>query len=49
MAYWIEDCELYFEIYGVKESKKVVVSGMHLEGRAKSWYQVFTVGKSKLV
>lgn len=40
--------EQYFEIFGVGDSKKVVVAGMHLEGVAKRWYQVYAVGKKQL-
>lgn len=39
---WILDCNQYFEIFGVSEDKKVAIAGMHLEGSAKSWYQVYT-------
>lgn len=47
----IQDCELYFEIYGVHGHKKVVIAGMHLEGATNSWYQVFAIcyGQDKLV
>lgn len=42
---WIQDCELYFEIYGVPENKKVTIAGMHLEGVYKSWYQTVAMGR----
>lgn len=40
---WIQDCNQYFEIFGVSEGKKVAIVGMHLEGPAKSWYQVYSL------
>lgn len=45
---WIEDCELYFDIFGVQDRKKVVIAGMPLEGLARSWYQVFFLGKTRV-
>lgn len=48
VADWIEDCELYFEIYGIQNNKKVVIAGMHLEGLAKSWYQMYALEKLEL-
>lgn len=45
---WLEDCEQYFEIFGVGEPKKVVVAGMQLEGVARRWFQVYTFGKRQL-
>lgn len=43
---WLQDCDQYFEIYKVGESKKVAIAGMHLEGTARKWFQVYTVGRS---
>lgn len=43
---WIHDCNQYFEIFDVTESKKVAIAGMHLEGVAKSWYQVYAIDNS---
>lgn len=48
VADWLQDCELYFEIYGVQEHKKVAIAGMHLEGVTRGWYQIFTMEKTDL-
>lgn len=45
---WIQDFELYFEIFGVNDNKKVVVAGRHLEGTARSWYQVYAMDMRNL-
>lgn len=45
---WLEDCEQYFAIFDIADHKKSVIAGMHLEGVAKSWYQVFTAEKKQI-
>lgn len=45
---WIQDCEHYFALYGVGESKKVAVAGMHLQGIARRWFQTYTIGGNKM-
>lgn len=45
---WLQDCEQYFSVYGVGESKKVVVVGMHLQGTSRKWFQIYTVGKNSM-
>ncbi|XP_074379422.1 uncharacterized protein LOC141720727 isoform X1 [Apium graveolens] len=45
---WLEDCELYFDIYRVEDHKRSMIAGMHLEGVARSWYQVYTTGQSHI-
>lgn len=32
---WLQDCEMYFEIFKVTELKKTAIAGMHLEGVAR--------------
>ncbi|KAL8146581.1 hypothetical protein AgCh_004346 [Apium graveolens] len=48
VAGWIEDYELYYEIFGIQNSKKVMIVGMHLEGVSKSWYKMYAIGKLEL-
>ena len=45
---WFQDCEQYFSVYGVDDSKRVAVAGMHLQGTARKWFQVYIVGKNSL-
>lgn len=41
---WLQDCEHYYDIFSVSE-KKLAVTGMHLEGVAKSWFRTYIVGR----
>ena len=43
---WLQDCNQYFEVFGVIERKKVTVAGMHLEGTARSWYHIYSLHNS---
>ncbi|XP_017241605.1 uncharacterized protein LOC135152094 [Daucus carota subsp. sativus] len=43
---WLQDCNQYFEVFGVNERKKVTVAGMHLEGTARSWYHIYSLHNS---
>lgn len=45
---WLLDCEQYFSIYKIGESKKTTIAGMHLSGNAKNWFQVYCIGKKAL-
>lgn len=43
---WLQDCEQYFEIFKVGKNKRVAIAGMHLEGSARNWFQVYTTGRN---
>lgn len=42
---WLEDCEQYFQIFGIEKDKRVAIAGMHFEGVSKSWYQLKNIGR----
>ena len=48
VAEWLQDCEQYFAIYKIGESRKVAIAGMHLEGVARRWFQIYTVERNNL-
>nr|XP_017233486.1 PREDICTED: uncharacterized protein LOC108207560 [Daucus carota subsp. sativus] len=43
---WLQDCNQYFEVFGVNHRKKVTIAGMHLEGSARSWYHLYSLHNS---
>ena len=45
---WLQDCEHYFSVYGVDDSKRVAVAGMNLQGTARKWFQVYIVGENSM-
>nr|XP_027071904.1 uncharacterized protein LOC113696724 [Coffea arabica] len=42
---WIQKCETFFQLYGILDSQKMLIVGMHLEGRANVWFQSFKQDK----
>ena len=46
VADWLQDCNQYFEVFGVNGRKKVTIAGMHLEGNARSWYHIYSIHNS---
>lgn len=49
VAKWIHECEQYFSMFKVGDNKKVAIAGMHLEGTARKWFQVYTVDENSFV
>lgn len=41
---WLQDCEQYFTVFGIVGPRRVAIAGMHLEGTARRWFQVFMAG-----
>lgn len=41
---WLRDCEEYFSIYEVGDSKRAPIAAMHLTGIPRSWYKSFMMG-----
>lgn len=48
MSEWIQDCEQYFTVFQVGEDKKVAIAGIHLQGTARKWFQIYTVGDNSM-
>lgn len=45
---WIRDCEEYFAIFEVSESRRPAIAAMHTSGSPRYWYKSFMVGKNKV-
>ena len=41
---WLRDCEEYFNIYEVGDSKRSAIAAMHFTGTPRSWYKSFIIG-----
>lgn len=46
---WLQDCEQYFSVFKVGENKKVAIAGMHMQGTARKWFQVYSEGNNNFV
>ncbi|KAJ1276202.1 hypothetical protein BS78_05G196300 [Paspalum vaginatum] len=40
---WIDKCEDYFSIFGIRESMWVTAASLHMEGKAAQWFLVYKV------
>lgn len=45
---WLRDCEEYFAIFEVTESRRPAIAAMHMSGTPRYWYKSFMVGKEKV-
>lgn len=36
---WLDNCEVYFQLYQIPEGFKVMSASLHLHGNAAHWYQ----------
>ncbi|KAL4303244.1 hypothetical protein GQ457_10G021490 [Hibiscus cannabinus] len=45
---WIRKCEKFFSIFAIPEQNKVEIAAMYLVGRAETWFDGYTMQKTRL-
>ncbi|KAL8101446.1 hypothetical protein AgCh_033370 [Apium graveolens] len=45
---WLRDCEEYFPIFEVDNTRRAAIAAMHMTGTPRSWYKSFMVGRDRV-